>query len=283
VAVKREGEGWKCGNFLLFVPFFFFFPLVQNKNNYFSLLYFSFASKNKKKSRMAEKKRNYHCHYICLEGIEGVGKTTQAKALAEALKQRGARVFETKEPGTSHSPLTMKLRKIMLDNKYDKELTRSAREYVSQAARSVHLEKVIEPVICGKDYDFIIQDRGLYSGLAYGEACGNEREWLYKLADNTTQATIGSIGPLKWMYDMVFYLTGDIKSCLERAKRAKNEFKDGDVIESKNIEFFQHVERNFADLNQKYGMRVINIDGKTPEEVTSEILGFIFFANETED
>ena len=109
--------------------------------------------------------------YICLEGTEGVGKTTQTRKLVDTLRARGYAVLETKEPGSPHSPLTMTLRGIMLDNQYDSQMTRPAREFISQAIRSIHLEQVIVPNLY--KYDFIIQDRGILSGYAYGTACGN--------------------------------------------------------------------------------------------------------------
>src|SRR5665213_3054416 len=110
--------------------------------------------------------------YICLEGTEGVGKTTQTQRLVDALRERGYRVLQTKEPGTNHVPLTMQLRGIMLDNQYDAILTKPAREFISQAIRSVHLERLIIPSLY--EYDFIIQDRGILSGYAYGAGCGND-------------------------------------------------------------------------------------------------------------
>jgi dTMP kinase len=118
--------------------------------------------------------------YICIEGTEGVGKTTQTQKLVDHLRNLGYSVLQTKEPGTAHSPLTMELRNIMLNAKYEEQLTRTARELISQAIRSIHVEKVIKPAY-GK-YDFIVQDRGILSGLAYGEACGNDIGWLESLA-----------------------------------------------------------------------------------------------------
>lgn len=52
--------------------------------------------------------------YICIEGGEGSYKTTTVKALADYYTDRGLRVLVTKEPGTHHLPVTMKLRELML-------------------------------------------------------------------------------------------------------------------------------------------------------------------------
>ena len=109
--------------------------------------------------------------YLVLEGCEGVGKTTQVELLTRYLQSKNFSVLQTKEPGTPLSPLTMQLRAIMLDKQYDGELTIPARELISQAIRSIHLNSVIIPAL--DKYDFIVQDRGMLSGLAYGTACGN--------------------------------------------------------------------------------------------------------------
>jgi dTMP kinase len=100
--------------------------------------------------------------YICFEGTEGSGKSTQTQKLVDYLRSKGYKVLQTKEPGTPLSPLTMELRKIMLDSQYESQLTMTARELISQAIRSIHLERVVIPAL--SEYDYIIQDRGILSG-----------------------------------------------------------------------------------------------------------------------
>src|SRR5512135_1519125 len=95
--------------------------------------------------------------YICFEGTEGSFKTTNAVMLAKYLEGKGYKVLLTKEPGTPLSPLTMELRGIMLDAQYESQMTMVAREFISQAIRSIHIEKIILPAL--QEYDFIIQDR----------------------------------------------------------------------------------------------------------------------------
>ena len=126
--------------------------------------------------------------YICIEGTEGVGKTTQTDLIVKRLqKYYGEQnVLQTKEPGIHLLPVTMKLRNLMLNKKYDEGLTPMIRELISQAIRSIHLEKLIIPKIRAHQNQLqpliIIQDRGaLFSGLAYGTACGNRVATLKKL------------------------------------------------------------------------------------------------------
>lgn len=202
--------------------------------------------------------------HICFEGTEGCYKTTNAKALAEKLRLFGFSVLETKEPGTPHLPLTMKLRAIMLDSQYENEMTRQARELISQAIRSIHVDKLIEP---SRDkYDFIIQDRGSMSGMAYGMACGNDHNELEHLLCFIKSGGISS-------YDKIIYLQGDAAAGLKQAAEAKQEFAAGDAMEARGIAFMESVGDHFLDLiDQQDNVDIINVLNKSREEILDEIL-----------
>lgn len=206
--------------------------------------------------------------YICFEGVEGVGKTTQTKKLVEYLRTKGHSVLETKEPGSSHSPLTMELRNIMLNAKYDSELTQTARELVSQTIRSIHIEKVIAPALA--QYDFIVQDRGILSGLSYGEACGNDFEWLEDLMYEVTPEAVAD-DPYT-LYDDVVYLTGDVRKGLDKAASAKQEFEAGDAIEMKGLSFMEKVNNNMSEYAEMFSTKRVSVDGKSIDEVFADIL-----------
>lgn len=219
--------------------------------------------------------------YICLEGTEGVGKTTQTQLLVDTLRARGFSVLQTKEPGTSHVPLTMVLRGIMLDNQYDAQMTRPAREFISQAIRSIHLEQLVVPNL--DKYDFIIQDRGILSGYAYGTGCGNQYSFLRQLstevvdsADNNTN-TFPAV--TEKIYDQVVYLKGDSKKGLAKAKAAKQEYAAGDAMESKGDSFMEQVSFNMDHMSESFNTVRIDVDGKSIEEVHNEILAGLGLGN----
>ena len=119
--------------------------------------------------------------YICIEGGEGSYKSTTVAELAEYYRLNGKRVLTTKEPGTSHLPITMELRELMLSNEYTDDLSTLSRELISQAIRSIHLKKLIEPELESGYYDYIIQDRGMLSGFVYDLACGVDPYLLFYL------------------------------------------------------------------------------------------------------
>ena len=207
--------------------------------------------------------------YIVFEGEEGTGKTTQTTMLAQYLRDKGFSVLETKEPGTQHLPLTMALRKIMLDGQYEDQITSTAREFISQSIRSIHLEKLVYPALEGNKYDYVIQDRGVLSGLAYGTACGNDMGWLVDLAQDASDKDEEGLFKL---YSNTIYLTGDIDAGLKRALAAKQEFEAGDAMESRGSSFIEKVSENFKEMSQWFDADTINIDDKSIDQVFSEVL-----------
>ena len=209
--------------------------------------------------------------YICLEGTEGVGKTTQTKKLVEYLRSKGNVVLETKEPGTVHSPLTMTLRGIMLDNQYDKELTMAGREFISQAIRSIHLERVIKPAL-EANVDFIIQDRGILSGMAYGTGCGNPPQFLATLSQYIVHTSGIEVAHPGHLYSDVVVLTGNVGSNTARALASKQEFETGDAMESRGNDFLTNVSDNMRDMSVMFNSKTVNVDGKSIDEVFADIL-----------
>jgi dTMP kinase len=210
--------------------------------------------------------------YIVLEGSEGTGKSTQTKILVETLKNKGFSVLETKEPGTDHAPLTMKLRGIMLDGKYENEMTKEAREMISQAIRSIHLNKVIYPAI--GQYDFIVQDRGILSGTAYGVACDNPLEYITYLAEKAIGEDGKKMGlNINNLYDHVIVFRGNIAQGLNRAKQAKQEFESGDAMENRGVSFLEKVNQNFQSQSSLFqNVSFIDTEGKTIESISAELL-----------
>jgi dTMP kinase len=205
---------------------------------------------------------------VCFEGGEGVFKTTNVEAISSYLREKGFKVLVTKEPGTSHLPVTMELRRIMLDKAYDTSLTRQARELISQAIRSIHRDKLVIP--SSNEYDFIIQDRGVISGFAYGLACGNSLEELINLSQYIIPEDIDHPAHL---YDKVIFLTRPVGDGLKTAISAKNEFEAGDAIEAKGVSFMEEVSKNFNSiLSTADNVHTVDVSDKTKDEVLQDIV-----------
>jgi dTMP kinase len=100
--------------------------------------------------------------FISLEGGEGVGKSTQAKRLAEALEARGHKVLLTREPGGS--PGAEAIRALLLEGEAGR-WTAEAEALLFAAARADHVARTIRPALAAGHW--VIADRFLDSSLAY--------------------------------------------------------------------------------------------------------------------
>ena len=105
--------------------------------------------------------------FISLEGGEGVGKSTQVKALAGALRQRGIEVVITREPGGSDG--AERIRELLLTGSEDR-WGPHAEALLFAAARSDHLYKTIRPAL--EAGQWVLADRFIDSSLAYQGGAG---------------------------------------------------------------------------------------------------------------
>jgi dTMP kinase len=202
--------------------------------------------------------------YICFEGVEGSYKTTNTKRLTDYLIERGYNVLRTKEPGTPLNPLTMKLREIMLSNEYASDMTELSREFISQAIRSIHLEKVIWQ--CDGAYDFIIQDRGTLSGIAYATEIGHEVDFILGLTKKVTEADTWNI------YSDVVLMVNDPTKGLSLAEQ-KQEYAGGDAMESMGDQFMKNVLGRMQTLTEyEENVHRVYVDDRTEDEVFNDIL-----------
>ena len=103
--------------------------------------------------------------FITLEGGEGVGKSTQAKALAAALRGRGLDVVETREPGGS--PGAEAIRSLLL---HDHRWPPEAEALLFAAARSDHVARTIRPALARGTW--VVCDRFVDSSIAYQGGAG---------------------------------------------------------------------------------------------------------------
>jgi dTMP kinase len=123
--------------------------------------------------------------FITFEGGEGGGKSTQLRALAEALRVAGEDVVATREPGGA--PGAEEIRKLLVEGEPGRWAP-EAEALLHFAARAEHLDKVIRPALsAGK---WVLSDRFADSTLAYqGYGQGVDLAWLKTLRKRVVGAT----------------------------------------------------------------------------------------------
>ncbi len=132
--------------------------------------------------------------FITFEGIDGSGKTTQARLLAEKLREAGREVVLTREPGGS--PGAEEIRALVLEGPPDR-WSAETELLLFTAARRDHLERLIEPALAaGK---VVISDRFADSTRVYqGTRAGDLRATV----DALHQLMIGREPDLTFIIDM---------------------------------------------------------------------------------
>ncbi|MBK4217003.1 dTMP kinase [Paracoccus caeni] len=193
--------------------------------------------------------------FISFEGIDGSGKSTQAKRLAEALRAEGREVLLTREPGGS--PGAEEIRRLLVEGTGER-WSAETECLLFFAARRDHLERTIRPALAaGKT---VITDRFSDSSRVYqGATRGDLRGMVDKLHD----LSIG-IEP-----DRSFVIEIDPAIGLARGKaRGGTE----DRFESLGLSFQQKLATGFRALAQEYPARVRLIDGSgSPEDVAARV------------
>lgn len=196
--------------------------------------------------------------FVSLEGGEGVGKSTQLAALAEALTGRGLTVDVTREPGGS--PGAEAIRKLLLEGDENRWNPR-AEALLFAAARSDHVEKTIQPAL--QRGEWVLSDRFLDSSLAYqGEAGGLGIEAVRDLH---------RFGSQDYLPDRTLVLQLDEA---EAGARARNrDGHPGDRIGSRSPSYHAAVDAGFRMMAQREPARVILIDASGPAAtVTARLL-----------
>lgn len=199
--------------------------------------------------------------FIALEGGEGMGKSTQARLLVEALAGRGLEVEATREPGGTPGAET--IRKLLLDPPPG-GWTIEAEALLFAAARSDHATKRIVPALAAGRW--VVCDRFLDSSRAYqgvAGAIGDERI--------RTLHAIGSAGLLP---DLTLVFTAD-RECVAARLHARDA-GISDAIGGRDETYHASVNRAFLDFAHTEPKRFAIIDGSgSVERVHERVMGAV--------
>jgi len=194
--------------------------------------------------------------FISLEGGEGVGKSTQLAALAEALAAQGIEVVVTREPGGSEG--AERIRELLLTGS-EERWSAEAEALLFAAARADHVDKIIRPaIVAGK---WVLSDRFVDSSLAYQGGAGG-------LGIDTVRAInafgIGGLFPDRTL----------VLALAEGGARARERDNEGsDRIGGRPATYHQKVDLAFRQIASEEPERVRIIDAAgSPAEVTGRLL-----------
>lgn len=180
--------------------------------------------------------------FLTLEGLDGSGKSTQAKLLAAFLEGRGLPVVLTREPGGGLPAV-----RDLLINPLKEPLSPEAEYLLLSADRAEHVRRVILPGLEGGAW--VVSDRYLDSSLAYqGFGRGLPLPWLLEVAK---EATLGLTPRLTFLLDLP-------------PEEALRRVKDPDRLEREGLAFFQRVREGYLRLAEAEPERFRVLDARKP-------------------
>ncbi len=193
---------------------------------------------------------------ITFEGIDGSGKSTQLRMLANYLKEVGCEVLLTREPGGT--PVGVRLRGALLDA--HEEVDPLTELLVFAADRAQHVRRVLRPAIAaGK---VIISDRYADATVAYqGAGRGFSPELI---AEIVQLATEGLKPDLTVLFDL------SVEDSIARTSKRANAKNKGDRLDAEASDFHVRVRDAYLQIARAEPERVKIVETNRPPEETHQ-------------
>jgi dTMP kinase len=197
--------------------------------------------------------------FITLEGIEGVGKSTQVETVRQTLASHGRRCRLTREPGGT--PFAEQIRALVLAPRTE-PVPATAELLLMFAARAVHVANLIQPTLDrGED---VICDRFTDATFAYQ---GGGRGMPAVEISALEGITHPRLKP-----DLTLLLDAPPEVALARARNRGAT----DRFEAETLEFFNRVRERYLELAAASPARFVVIDAARPiDEVTSAVVAAV--------
>ena len=193
--------------------------------------------------------------FITIEGIEGVGKSTNIDFISSYLNSHGIDFITTREPGGTE--LAEKIREILL-NLQNEDVPEIAELLLFFAARSFHVDNVIKPALTEGKY--VVCDRFTDATIAYQ---GNGRGFNVDRINLIANWVHKDIKP-----NMTILLDAPAEVGMERANKRGSR----DRMESEKMSFYKRVRKGYLDLAKNEPKRFAIIDAtKSLIEVQKDI------------
>jgi dTMP kinase len=195
--------------------------------------------------------------FITLEGGEGAGKSTLARALARRIEDAGHKAVVTREPGGS--PKAEAIRAAILSGRF-KEQGAFAEALMFSAARIDHIESLIRPALDRGDWvicDRFIDSTRVYQGILGAVAAATLQE--------LEQVTIDGVIP-----DLTLILDLDPKVGLARAAKRRAPDEAVDRFEGETLGFHQSLREAYLAIAVAEPARCAVLDASLPPERLAE-------------
>lgn len=180
--------------------------------------------------------------FITFEGIDGCGKSTQARLLVEYLEKLNETIVFVREPGGTG--ISEDVRDILLDNRR-KELADRTEALLMTASRAQLTKELIIPSL--EDGKWVIADRYADSTLAYqGSGRAIELKWLIEL---NSFATFNLEPVITFIVDV------------DPAEGIRRRTGSNDRIEDEGLKFQQRVRTGYLNIAERFADRIIVLDG----------------------
>lgn len=204
------------------------------------------------------KRHTYPGKFIVLEGIDGSGKTTQAKRLVEHLDKKGQKAIYTKEP--TDGPIGQLIREIL---KGEIKVSKASFQYLFSADRANHEEKIVQQL---KDGVYVVCDRYFWSSVAYGILDTHEERDYYLTALSILSFYNRFLAP-----DITFYLKVSVEEALRRLSAMH---KTKEIYEKR--EKLKKIVAGYNFLLQKFPREFMVVNGeqlitKVTEEIVNKL------------
>ncbi|MFP5230186.1 MAG: dTMP kinase [Acidobacteriota bacterium] len=202
--------------------------------------------------------------FLTFEGLDGSGKSTQLRKLAEHLEARGLAVTVTRQPGGT--PLGDRVRGLILDSKTEKLDPRTELGLMF-SDRAQCIAEVIAPGLYGGNV--VLCDRYTDSTEAYQ---GGGRQLGSEIVLRMHETMCGGLQP-----DLTLLLFADFDKSLARARRRNHRSaaagSDEGRFESEDTAFYRRVYDKYREIAEREPKRVVVIDGdRSIETIHREIV-----------
>ena len=185
--------------------------------------------------------------FICIEGLDGCGKTTQAKLLAKKLGKSHNAVY-TAEP--SRGKIGTYIRNSYLYG--EKRLSIVLEALLFAADRIEHLETEVLPAL--REGCLVISDRYVYSSLAYQGAAGLSLEWIETVNEHARKP------------DLAVFVDVDLETVMRRLKAKKSVMENTETLRKAHDVYLKFVAKG----------ELVRIDGNRGKAEVAEVLADVF-------